>query len=207
MQKFIVIIIVLLLSLTACGRRDKEQAEEAAKAQPEVIEAQSQGATQKDEEKVKLPTPQVEEKVETPTSQAEEKVATETPQSQPITGGEDTSPVPKPLTELRNGSPVSTPLPGQGPAILPAGTEELVDTAKKMLAETSTVQVTADEIKVVSLEPVEWRDTSLGCPQEGMAYAQVITPGYVIVLEAGGQTYEFHTNTTNQVVPCFKEGQ
>lgn len=205
MQKFMVIIIVLLLSLTACGRREKEQAEEAAKA--EVIEAQSQGLTQKDEEKVEPPPPQVEEKVETPTPQAEEKVATETPQSQPIIEGEDTSPVPKPLTELRNGSPVPTPLPGQGPAILPAGTEELVDTAKKMLAEMSAVQVMANEIQVASLEPVEWRDTSLGCPQEGMAYAQVITPGYMIVLEAGGQTYEFHTNTTDQVVPCFKEGQ
>ncbi len=207
MQKFMVIIVVLLLSLTACGRRDREQAEEAAKGQPEVVEAQDQELTQKDEEKVELPPPQVEEKVETPTPQAEEKVATPTPQSQPVTEGEDTSPVPKPLTELRNGSPVPTPLSGQGSAILPAGTEELVDTAKKMLAEMSAVQVTADEIKVVSLESVEWRDTSLGCPQEGMAYAQVITPGYMIVLEAGGQTYEFHTNTTDQVVPCFEEGQ
>lgn len=196
MQKYMVIIVILLLSLTACGRRENEQAEEATKAQSEVIEAQSQEVTQKDEEKVETPTPQ-----------AEEKVATETPQSQPVTDREDTSPVPKPLTELQNGSPVPTPLPGQGPAILPAGTEALVDTAKKMLAEMSTVQVTADEIRVVSLESVEWRDTSLGCPQEGMAYAQVITPGYMIVLEAGGQTYEFHTNTTDQVMPCFEEGQ
>lgn len=196
MQKYMVIIVVLLLSLTACGRRGNEQAEEATEAQPEVIEAQSQELTQKDEEEV-----------ETPTTQAEEKVATPTTQSEPITDGEDTSPVPKPLTELQSDSPVPTPLPGQGPAIFPAGTEELVDTAKKVLAEMSTVQVTGDEIKVVSLEAVEWRDSSLGCPQEGMAYAQVITPGYMIVLEADGQTYEFHTNTTDQVVPCFEEGQ
>ena len=33
-------------------------------------------------------------------------------------------------------------------------------------------------------------------------YAQVITPGYLITLEANGQQYEYHTNETNVVVLC-----
>lgn len=53
--------------------------------------------------------------------------------------------------------------------------------------------VSPDEIEVVSVEAVEWGDSSLGCPQEGMMYAQVITPGYRIVLSYEGETYAYHT--------------
>ena len=49
------------------------------------------------------------------------------------------------------------------------------------------------DIKVVSVEAVQWPDTSLGCPQPDMMYAQVVTPGYRIILEAGGQVYEYHS--------------
>jgi hypothetical protein len=35
-------------------------------------------------------------------------------------------------------------------------------------------------------------------------YAQVITPGYRVVLEAGGQRYEYHTDTGRFVVLCEK---
>jgi hypothetical protein len=62
--------------------------------------------------------------------------------------------------------------------------------------------VRPSEIKVVSVEAVEWRNTSLGCPQPDMMYAQVITPGYVIVLEAGSKTYEYHTDQRTKVVLC-----
>jgi hypothetical protein len=51
---------------------------------------------------------------------------------------------------------------------------------------------------------MEWSDASLGCPQEGMMYAQVITPGYLIVLEAQGQTFEYHTDQGTNVVLCQK---
>ena len=53
----------------------------------------------------------------------------------------------------------------------------------------------ADEITVVSTEEVEWSDTSLGCPEPDTMYAQVLTPGYLIVLESGGNTYEYHAGT------------
>ncbi|MBI2845062.1 MAG: hypothetical protein HYX86_00805 [Chloroflexi bacterium] len=50
------------------------------------------------------------------------------------------------------------------------------------------------EILVVSVDAVEWPDTSLGHPQPGYAYAQVITPGFRIILEAKGQIYEYHSD-------------
>lgn len=63
------------------------------------------------------------------------------------------------------------------------------------------LNVASNTIKVVSVEPVEWPDGSLGCPKPGLSYIQVITPGYKIVLEAKGKTYEYHTSN-NRVVDC-----
>lgn len=54
---------------------------------------------------------------------------------------------------------------------------------------------TSAEVTLVSAEHTKWPDASLGNPQPGMAYAQVITPGYKIVLASGGANYEYHTDT------------
>lgn len=50
-------------------------------------------------------------------------------------------------------------------------------------------------------EPVTWGDTSLGHPQPGQEYAEVLTPGYRILLSAGGRTLEYHTGGT-AIVYC-----
>jgi hypothetical protein len=39
-----------------------------------------------------------------------------------------------------------------------------------------------------------------------MMYAQVITPGYLIVLEAMGQTYDYRTDENSSVVLCQDDG-
>jgi hypothetical protein len=54
--------------------------------------------------------------------------------------------------------------------------------------------IPAKEIQVLEVEAVEWPDASLGCPQPGMMYAQVITPGYRVRLRAGEATYTLHTD-------------
>jgi hypothetical protein len=79
----------------------------------------------------------------------------------------------------------------------------VVRLAKEDLAQRLGLAV--GQIQLVSVEVVEWSDTSLGCPQPGMMYAQVITPGYRVVLEAEGQRYEYHTDTGNYVVLCQQE--
>lgn len=55
-------------------------------------------------------------------------------------------------------------------------------------------------IKVISLTPMEWPDSCLGIAQPGMACAEVITPGFLIVLEADGVQYEYHTNQDASVL-------
>lgn len=67
----------------------------------------------------------------------------------------------------------------------------LIERAKTELA--ADAGLSAEAVEVVSVEQVEWSDSSLGCPKSGMMYAQVITPGYRIVLAADGQTYEYHS--------------
>lgn len=52
--------------------------------------------------------------------------------------------------------------------------------------------IDAKDVTVVEAREVTWADTSLGCPEPGKAYAQVLTPGYLIVLKANGLTYEYH---------------
>ncbi len=67
--------------------------------------------------------------------------------------------------------------------------------ARLSLAPTSTIAVRR-------VEPREWADASLGCPRPGMVYAQVITPGYLVVLEVDGADYELHTDAGHRVVLC-----
>jgi hypothetical protein len=57
-------------------------------------------------------------------------------------------------------------------------------------------------VRVVRVEPQDWPNASLGCPKPGMMYAQVITPGLLIVLEAGGSRLEYHTDAGQRIEQC-----
>lgn len=57
-------------------------------------------------------------------------------------------------------------------------------------------------IIVKSFEPREYGSTALDCPQEGQMYADVITPGYQIILEAQGQEYDYRLDTDQAVMMC-----
>lgn len=79
---------------------------------------------------------------------------------------------------------------------------ELVEKAKADLAE--NLNIGTDQIRLVETQTVNWPDASLGCPQPEIAYAQVITPGYWIVLEAKEQLYPYHTDLGEQVTLCLR---
>jgi hypothetical protein len=69
----------------------------------------------------------------------------------------------------------------------------------------SQLGVEAAELDVVTVEAREWPDASLGCPQPGEFYAQVVTPGYLIVVEASGESLEYHGDENGNVVLCEGE--
>lgn len=55
-------------------------------------------------------------------------------------------------------------------------------------------RIPAAEIAMAGAEHVEWPDSSLGNPQPGIMYSQIVTPGWRVFLDARGQSYEYHTN-------------
>ncbi len=73
-----------------------------------------------------------------------------------------------------------------------AGSDAVVAAAVADAAGRSGAPATA--VRVVRVEARNWPDSSLGCPRPGMGYAQVITPGYLIVVEVAGQTLEYHAD-------------
>ena len=79
----------------------------------------------------------------------------------------------------------------EAPAATPQTLTGLQVEARQVLAD--RLSVPAAGLELVSDEPVQWGDTSLGCPQTGMFYAQVITPGHRITFRQGDDTYEVHT--------------
>jgi len=85
---------------------------------------------------------------------------------------------------------------------LDATTQALVDGVIAQVV--AQFGVDANSLQLVSVEAVEWPDASLGCPEPDMMYAQVVTPGYRIVLDAQGQTIELHTDAQQppQIVTC-----
>jgi len=73
---------------------------------------------------------------------------------------------------------------------VPQKAQEGVSRAKADAAERRGVPV--QEIGVISVTSVVWRDSSLGCPRPGGMYMQVITPGYRVLLQVGDDTLEYH---------------
>lgn len=47
------------------------------------------------------------------------------------------------------------------------------------------------DTRVVTAQQMEWPDGSLGCAEPGMVYTQAIVPGYWVIIEAGGDGYDY----------------
>ena len=121
---------------------------------------------------------------------------------------------PQPTLENGNGngegaSPTTPaqPAPGESPlhepdvsasalSPLPTPPVALQDAAVTHLA--AELGISPEQVIVLSSKALEWPDASLGCPQPGMMYAQVVTPGYWFLLQAEGQEYKVHTDQTGQ---------
>jgi hypothetical protein len=135
-------------------------------------------------------------------SDADTSRGTATPSPSP--GGEGSAAIPT-CTPLDEEEAKTTRPGGATPEASSANeAERLVQLAKEDLAR--RLDLSVSEVSLISVEAVDWPDTSLGCPQPGMAYAQVVTPGYLIVLEAEGQRYAYQTNRGDRVVLCHTDG-
>ncbi len=122
------------------------------------------------------------------------------PQAAPTTSA---TPVQDIIVMTPTPQPTRPNLPSNAPQPAPAGqAERVIQMARQDLAQKLSLQI--EEIREVSVEAVEWPDTSLGCPQPGMMYAQMVTPGYRVMLAAKDRTVEYHTDAGRRVVSCAK---
>jgi hypothetical protein len=84
------------------------------------------------------------------------------------------------------------------------GAGPLLEMAKADLAQRLGIKL--GEIEVQNVEETDFADASLGVPEPGKVYAQMITPGYIIELAAEGAVYEYHA-AGDRVVLVPDEGQ
>jgi hypothetical protein len=63
-------------------------------------------------------------------------------------------------------------------------------------------QLDASRLRVTLAEAVTWPDGSLGCPQPGMEYSQVLVAGFRIRILAGATTLEYHASVRGQPFLC-----
>lgn len=95
-----------------------------------------------------------------------------------------------PVTTL---PPIITPLPADGD-VMP----RFILAARQALA--ARLNLNFDQVVVVSIKAVDWPNACLGLPEANEMCAQVITPGYRVMLRVNNQEYEVRTGSSTSVV-------
>jgi hypothetical protein len=85
----------------------------------------------------------------------------------------------------------------------PAAQQKMVDLSRENLSQ--MLKISIDQIVTVKVESAIWPDASLGCPKKGVAYIQVLTPGFLVRLEAEGEQYLYHTDESEAVILCMRD--
>lgn len=174
--RLLITLVVLALAAAACAEPGVVSGDDANQESESVTEDPESDDTSATEET----TSQEPADQTTPTTSNKSPLVTNPPKEPPAT------------TTTTNPSETS---PGVDPGLLP-----LVDQAKADLAE--RLSIGADLISLREARGVTWPDTSLGCPQPGMAYNQVLTPGLMIRLSAAGQMYSYHSGGGREPFMC-----
>lgn len=116
-----------------------------------------------------------------------------------------TEPLLAPTTTTDKEDPAMPGEPGVSTALYEAGDvdtglQPFIDQAVPDLADRLGVE--EGDVAVHAAVIVVWSDSSLGCPEPDMAYAQVPADGSVIELEHGGLYYRYHTGGVDGPFLC-----
>jgi hypothetical protein len=57
-----------------------------------------------------------------------------------------------------------------------------------------------EALTVTEMEAQEWPNAGLGCPKPDEMYMQMITPGYLVQVQGGEETFNVHTNADGSVI-------
>lgn len=75
----------------------------------------------------------------------------------------------------------------------PDMTDDLLEAIVADAAERTGVD--SAQVEIVSVTEEIFNDSSLGCPEPGQVYTQVITPGYIVIVQAGGAELDYRVGT------------
>ena len=70
--------------------------------------------------------------------------------------------------------------------------------AQSLLAD--QIGVPAEEIKIISMEEVEWTDSCFGLGGAAEMCAAEMTSGWRVIFDANGQRYEVRSNKTGTII-------
>jgi hypothetical protein len=60
----------------------------------------------------------------------------------------------------------------------------------------------SEQVSLEKVEAVQWTDASLGCAEAGKTYAQVVSPGFRVLLTAAGHPRQVHADAAGRMVVC-----
>jgi len=110
----------------------------------------------------------------------------------------------KPVSNEPDVPPIGDPgTPDDSPLIDACTMEypnECTATAAAVADLAARLDLKEDAITAKTVDSVQWPDACLGVARPDVACAEVITPGYRIILEANARTYEYHTDGGSRAV-------
>ena len=128
----------------------------------------------------------------------------------PTLAGEETTTTgnsgePPPTTDRPAPSlPPKETLPTVVTTSTPGVTGEVPDRFLDPVVADAAARAGVDEssVVVVTAAAVQWPDGSLGCPEPGVMYTQAVVDGSQIVVEAGGETYDYRLDGKGNFKLC-----
>jgi hypothetical protein len=105
--------------------------------------------------------------------------------------------------EINSAEGVETPVTNSEPPVDEGNTNPQDDLITAVIADLSRrFNVDPGRVEVLENKEVTWADSSLGCPEPGVGYLTVLTPGRQIILGVDGKQYHYHAGRDNQFFYC-----
>lgn len=93
------------------------------------------------------------------------------------------------------GTPEAEPEPDSGDGAESQFDDLLADAARQL-------EVDVADLELATVAERDWPDSALGCAESGEVAADVITPGYLVIVTDGEREIEYHTDRSGQFRQC-----
>jgi hypothetical protein len=117
-------------------------------------------------------------------------------------GAADTPPTPRQIAPPTRIPDIETLAPL--PAGEPVSTAQMPRTVRRAVVTDAAKRfnVAESEVVLARAEQVTWSDGSLGCPEPGRMYTQMLVAGYRVVATTGAGALTYHTDSRGTAVSC-----